>query len=441
MAFAVTHCFVMYVGTALDQQKLVREVSIGPAGEVVLLEGAKEVASKRESTKISNSPLFNQHCALQGGSLWSKYSEMHQRVRSNVTSQRIMVWECDKADHHCGGIGNQFRGISVALYLAMLSDRALFIVSKNPDYSTELLLQPNVGAIDWRPPMQVLPDSCKLHYHHADCYSIADGTPAHGGCGTVDVLKSSQEDCVIIKTNAVPTVFWNNLTETPGKAKLRQSIDPKYLVGCAMNFLFDFSAAYAHLAAQVQLQAQQPHFSIDSLSGVSYVALHMRWGDKVLLGHKGLDGLPEALTAALRCAGDLGKNISNDKHWKIFVSSDSVQARSEIQKLLPSHPEVFLNELSPVHSTLSSSEKTIIPKSFSTNSANPWSYWGDFLLISRGQAYVVRDSGRTSSFSMVASQINFLPFAHQRFFFPRAPSEGCVEVGGLEYPRFFDHIL
>jgi len=175
------------------------------------------------------------------------------------------------------------------------------------------------------------------------------------------------------------------------------------VVGCALNFLFDFSKGYASLPAQVDLQPKQSAFSLDSLSDISYVGLHMRFGDSVLVREGGVANLQEKLTVALGCAADLAKqkSIWGKEHW-IFFASDSVNARSEIRSLaLHLYPQlkVLHGELPPVHA---------VKKSHT----NPWSYWGDFLLLAKMRAYVGYPS--PSGFSFVASQIGFLPFAHQQ---------------------------
>ncbi|XP_065891466.1 uncharacterized protein [Dysidea avara] len=75
--------------------------------------------------------------------VWDDYKELHKQVVTQQREGRFLKYVCNS---RCGGYGNRIQGITVALMLAILSNRTLIIEMKYP-FDINTLLHPN--AIQW----------------------------------------------------------------------------------------------------------------------------------------------------------------------------------------------------------------------------------------------------------------------------------------------------
>ena len=75
--------------------------------------------------------------------VFTRYAEFHKQVVTHQREGRFLKYVCNS---RCGGYGNRMQGITVALMLAILSNRILLIEMKYP-FDINTLLHPN--AIQW----------------------------------------------------------------------------------------------------------------------------------------------------------------------------------------------------------------------------------------------------------------------------------------------------
>ena len=76
-------------------------------------------------------------------SAFTHYAEYHKQVVTQQREGRFLKYVCNS---RCGGYGNRIQGITVALMLAILSNRTLLIEMKH-QFDINILLHPN--AIQW----------------------------------------------------------------------------------------------------------------------------------------------------------------------------------------------------------------------------------------------------------------------------------------------------
>ncbi|XP_065890536.1 uncharacterized protein [Dysidea avara] len=76
-------------------------------------------------------------------SVFAHYAEYHKQVVTQQREGKFLKYVCNS---QCGGYGNRIQGITVALMLAILSNRALLLEIKYP-FDINILLHPN--AIQW----------------------------------------------------------------------------------------------------------------------------------------------------------------------------------------------------------------------------------------------------------------------------------------------------
>lgn len=345
---------------------------------------------------------FQSACAADGGRLWTEYEQLQRTENARVLVYDYGSWPTTP------GLGNQFRGISVAFYVAMITKRAFKINWHQSQVA------PN--KIDWRLANGNLPKGCKDMGHY--------GKGGGVNCTRKESCNESRSEllhettpCITLLTNAMPSIWFEHMARGPDSALLdpvNQAVaKPEFALGCAMNFLFDFSRFEKALAAE-----RRKKRTGTPIVPSSYIALHMRWGDDHLKSPLWLAPVEkEKARAALACAKALGDGLfTKGEPWKVFVASDSSASRSyalEAAKQL--NMSVYENEFAPMRAAESA-----------TKEKDGWSSWGDFLTLARVAGLVSAGGDHSaagyggvltngfSDYSQIPAQYQFLPFTSQR---------------------------
>lgn len=90
---------------------------------------------------------------IDSAPIWRNYVETHRIQRSRGCDGRYLVWKCTEKET-CGGLGDEIRGISAMLYLAMATERALLLDWRKDgvSYAGSIF---GVKAVDW-----TMPENC-----------------------------------------------------------------------------------------------------------------------------------------------------------------------------------------------------------------------------------------------------------------------------------------
>jgi len=362
---------------------------------------------------------------------WTEYIALHKEIRHkyehNVAEPgKVLIWHC-LDNERCGGTGDEIRGISAALYLAMMTKRALFIKWSRHGQDITTLLPPN--AIDFRVP-DGFDSLCPQLAYMDDC--LVMDSDSDQICKFQELVWRD-ETCLSVQTNAVPKVFWSateaEASENPTSQSdsvlsyidlLRAHIRPENIVGCAANFLFDWKHTFEGLMENSQVLV--PALGSTQEVPMRYVAVHMRIGDRVFDGND-LDLSGDAILAmgdaiykpliarAVACASNLGQKLwgghflaNTPLQWGIFFASDSAAAR-DYAMTLSSTKLVFTTAGIPLHSD---------HQSFTVQGQRAiWQSWADELLLQRAHGMVLCDTGSPqcflSGFSELAAQVAFMP--------------------------------
>jgi len=363
---------------------------------------------------------------------WLDYIALHNQIRDGYEKQvaepgKALIWHC--LDHEsCGGTGDEIRGISAALYLAMMTKRALFIRwSRHGQDITELLPPKSIN-------FHVPPSfnaQCTEVASMDDCL-VMDRADADTICKFQELVWR-EETCLSVQTNAVPKVFWDaaeaEASENPSMLTdmvlgaidgFRAHINQQNIVGCAANFLFDWKHAFESLPENSQVLV--PALGNTQTIPDKYVAVHMRIGDRVFEGND-LDLSGDANLAmgdaiykplidrAIQCAVFMGEALWSKRfawgrpvQFGIFFASDSAAARSYAMSRSTNHV-VFTTDRVPLHMDHQSMQVQ--------GQRAIWQSWADELLLQRAQAMVLCDSGSPqcflSGFSQLAAEVAFMP--------------------------------
>ena len=162
-------------------------------------------------------------------------------MMSGLLPLRAVVHEC-LPEMSCGGLGDRLQGITFALIVASVTDRALFIDHRRPD-KLEKYLQPS-GKVDWL--LSSLPQKTaeRVMNHAFDKWNIDH---ASGGCRELveDWKHLANTTTVRWKTNLPPvracvTDLFTTLIKEHGKkaALLLRKLEEHELFAMPMHHLF-----------------------------------------------------------------------------------------------------------------------------------------------------------------------------------------------------------
>eukprot|EP00746_Dinoflagellata_sp_MGD_P034153 gnl/MRDRNA2_/MRDRNA2_18153_c0_seq1.p1 gnl/MRDRNA2_/MRDRNA2_18153_c0~~gnl/MRDRNA2_/MRDRNA2_18153_c0_seq1.p1 ORF type:complete len:499 (+),score=65.71 gnl/MRDRNA2_/MRDRNA2_18153_c0_seq1:92-1588(+) len=182
----------------------------------------------------------------EDANIWTKYADLHKKTRAQIekgdmSSSRILVWQCRDGDL-CGGIGDQAKGIASMLYLAVATDRALFVDWSK--HGEDVLTLFDMRSVNTRLPHGVKLDDCQ-QFHAIDRdtnfedYVASDATTA---------------SCIQWKTNTHPKTFWQPRMRTGTDSEFQQlhkqittTVKKEYRIGCAFNFLWSLKPGMLEL--------------------------------------------------------------------------------------------------------------------------------------------------------------------------------------------------
>jgi len=264
--------------------------------------------------------------------LMADYAVFHnkgvQLLLSGKTSDvRTLTWNCVR---DCGGLGSRFRGFTVNLILAMLTNRVV-LFRWDKASPVNMYLEPNM--IDWRYQNYSLLDSFRdLGYIRR--VHFVDPKKIHVLGNVTDALNGHTKHLQmrynhILKFNR--TVFSlvskaNNLNVT----KMFNIIKKYYihdLQTLAVSYLFRFSKKLQQFAGEIRNNL--------NLHGNGYVALHLRTGqfDGNLSEHsarfpKSFDKYESIVSKAIKVAD---RNIG--RSGVVVIVSDSANMKKKLTEL------------------------------------------------------------------------------------------------------------
>jgi len=369
-----------------------------------------------------------------GDPLWIEYIAMHRRVRERLEAGdpdfgQILVFQCNDIEA-CNGLGSELKGISTALYVAMITKRALFLEwQRHGADMPELFGHP---TIDWRLPAAFagqLRGERDLQQGPGGHGLGQGGLCTFGGLdqdGTEEVLSSS-DSCVSVYSSLFPSPIFDVIRDGEHVDKrikealhqLLARVDQVYAVGCAAHFLFSYATAYDMLQQNTRLVLSRGE---QELPG-KYVAVHLRFGDQMFNGST-FQPDSQIVLRALRCAAELGRELLGEgPGWGIFFASDSAEARRlalEHGQAQAGVPLVFESHWSPVHMD----QRTSYVGVEEDAAQRLWGSLADFLLLMRARGLVqcfsndplcgVVNGYLHSGFSLVAAQEGMLPAENYR---------------------------
>lgn len=361
-----------------------------------------------------------------GDPLWIEYIAMHRRVRERIEAGdpdygQILVFTCNDVQA-CNGLGSELKGISTALYVAMVTKRALFLEwHRHGADMPELFGHP---TIDWRLPAAFAGQLRAEGALQQGPPGVQSGLCTFGGLdqGNIDEVLSGSDSCFSVYSSLYPSFAFDQIRDGKHidkqvKESLRQllaRVDEVYAVGCAAHFLFSYVNAYDALQQSTRLVLSRGQ---QELPG-KYVAVHLRFGDQMFNGSN-FQPDSQIVLRALRCAAELGRELlGTGPDWGIFFASDSAEAR----RLALEHglaqadvPLVFESHWSPVHMD----QRTNWYGMEEDAASRLWGSLADFLLLMRARGLVqcfstdplcgVVNGFLHSGFSLVAAQEGMLP--------------------------------
>jgi len=252
--------------------------------------------------------------------LWEAYAKFHREGRAALEHGKplkgrpvkALIWHC-RSGEECRGNGDQIRGLSTALYLAMATSRVLLLEwSRNGAEITDLF---STGGIDWRLPMGTPPAADAEHPDRSrglDCQSETELTwwQVKAPKRPAEALEDLGEQCVFLRSNRSP----EDLGPSTGLT------DVVHLWrGCAFNFLFREAKPLADLLSS------RAGLSSRRSTEVPFVGLHLRFGDETWGRHcYMMKPGEETVEAALGCVVKMGRALFRpDEEWNILLATDN----------------------------------------------------------------------------------------------------------------------
>ena len=114
-----------------------------PSFDIIVLICYNFQLLKEQSCEYPTCDDFTRPSCMKFSPAFTHYAEHHKQVVTQQREGKYLMFQCN---NHCGGYGNRISGITVALFLAILSNRTLLIEMKYP-FDINRILHPN--AIQW----------------------------------------------------------------------------------------------------------------------------------------------------------------------------------------------------------------------------------------------------------------------------------------------------
>mmetsp|Transcript_148484 Transcript_148484/g.377713 ORF Transcript_148484/g.377713 Transcript_148484/m.377713 type:complete len:407 (+) Transcript_148484:51-1271(+) len=324
---------------------------------------------------------FGEVCAPQQDdrAAFERYKAFHKRCRVDEACRaRALVWNCND-DSFCGGLGDEIRGLSFMLYLAMAVERPLFVRWRRMGH--DMLDFFTRRDIDVRVPDGVLLGGCRRASFIDSGHALALFDKAN-----------TSEGCDVWTTNLPVQAVFKEGSFVREAIPVMEHISPVSAIGCAMRFMFQpmtFAPAdqssYEHIPAK-------------------FVAIHFRCADNAM-GRASvaaeLDHERDRVRKAMQCAESMGaENV-------VFVScSESAKrAATEVARDLEGKGMgVYVSGARARH--IDHDHTKLTEQGFRT------ALWSDFVLLQQAEALIF--AGRISGFSGAAASMGLVPASKLR---------------------------
>ena len=232
-------------------------------------------------------------------SVFSRYTEYHKQVVTQQIEGTFLKYVCTSS---CGGYGNRIEGITMALMLAILSNRTLLIEMTYP-FDINILLHPN--AIQW---------NYKLKIANVQQFMLIDDYNLYWPRFSEAIFNPSI-DLIEMRTNL--GLFWFFKAFDDKWTKLFHDVfsvsqnDHIFSYGCAYRYLFTYDKRVTDAIDKEMQQLQ--------LTPGKYVSVHYRTRimfNDALYGHNvSIDPFPY-----FKCGIKIADKLGND--YRVYFISD-----------------------------------------------------------------------------------------------------------------------
>lgn len=227
-----------------------------------------------------------------------------------------------------------------------------------------------------------------------------------------DLASVSDAPCVHLLTNVHP----DHIRETDHgrlNAMTRGSVQPPYLIGCALLFLFRPSQLYLQVRDKSS-ELRKPF--------KPFLGIHLRFGDKFLKSQgTGLSGGETKIVSdALSCAKQMAKKLLPGRKPIVVLMSDSEGAKKHAKSLITKFSDdlaLHVTSAKPAHTDVNRVGKGTWGK---TNAFE--NVWADQMLLAAAYGivhYCYHTPNGRSTFTDVAAQIGLVPSTHVYHVYPR----------------------
>jgi len=329
------------------------------------------------------------------------YVDFHRRSVSNERAPKL-IYHCEVL---CGGLSDRLKGVILAFYAAIVTQRVLLIHMRSPDIVS--MVVPN--EIDWRTNDAGADPKCDVMHIDIDVTArwVASISNRHDPWG-----RETRIACVRLNVYA-DTIIRTLLNSSPIFA---ESIDRpnSAFVGTAFRALFRPGDVVRARFNALMREHNLPVPTVDDddddrdcyicpSRGPLWIATHVRTGDAAFI-HADYRYSIDRMATLIRCLNEMnaGGNITT------YVASDSAHTKRALASLVAG---------------AAYSEVPIAHFEFQSAADHSWT-WAEFFLIAHAPCVV---TVRYSGFSMLAAfAAERFDDAHQRCFIMQPTEERCA---------------
>lgn len=309
------------------------------------------------------------------GSPWDAYAAFHRTCRDDPACVKgAILWRCEENDY-CGGLGNEIEGLVSTFYLAVALKRPFFIAGWKRLGQNLLNFMAHTG-IDTKPPEMYMPKKCAVE-------KWMDPTPKE-----LDKYYRQPllDDCTVFVTNANAFGLFYNKGLVSELLPDFSHIKPLYSVGCAMQALFKRGTINEDDKSYLGLNT-------------AYGGMHIRTFDNDIEGKPKTELLQaeaNQLEQALDCM--VTANVGT-----VVLCTTSEAVKQKVAELASSRKlQILTVGRKAIHSN--HSHDHLNQQDFLN------SLWSDFVGLEESSVLISADfRGRSSSFSLVAASMGFMP--------------------------------
>jgi hypothetical protein len=283
------------------------------------------------------------------------YVDWHKEAVSREgVNYRTLTWKCLKP--HCGGYGDQIRGMAHSFLMAVMSERALLIKPMSV-YRDKYDPGPDVlvpKAVDWRallakepfsPPQQVFIDNGPLHPSAGACGAIFSTDPTYQH--VLYTTQHWQRSCLLNTTARTD----NRLLQQFRTLPITDDDLYEFLATILSYLLFQYSKTVRNKEMRLKKSWGIPHSP--------YIGVHVRTG---MFLNGPLEIINRAQTKSrlwksqIVCAIEKAKSVG--LKGPVVVVSDSKECKDWLTEAFPK--VVHTTDLAPLHSAKSRPNATNI---------------------------------------------------------------------------------